>query len=308
MLCCMRALLLLALSLPAFSQLPDFYKHVDHVIWLVKDMNAVTPAWEKAGFGPVNVFDDQGIRIGIAQLKNVQVNWIEPGPSGPMAEVLKTRGEGVVSVVHRVPSLDALKAEEARLAGLGVKVLQRMAFDDGAIQVVLFDTVAQGKYVLGLIHGAHYEEPAAAAPAVSQYAFVARDTHAVSAYWAKLGWPEMTYTHGLLRDLEYRGQPGKFDQELGWQRHADVAYEWIKPLAGPTVYEDALKIHGEGFHHFGMDVPDMDQAIAGWKKLGYKVSQSGGWGEAGKKGSGRFAYIDTDAAGGMTIELLWNQR
>jgi hypothetical protein len=118
----------------------------------------------------------------------------------------------------------------------------------------------------------------------------------------------MTYTHGGLRDLEYRGQPGKFDQELGWQRHGKVAYEWIKPLAGPTVYEDSLKVHGEGFHHFGIDVPDMDQAIASWKKLGYKVSQAGGWGEAGKKGSGRFAYIDTEAAGGMTIELLWNQR
>lgn len=36
--------------------------------------------------------------------------------------------------------------------------------------------------------------------------------------------------------------------------------------------------------------------------------QSGAWGEKGKPGSGRFAYADTSAIGGVTIELLWNQR
>ena len=41
---------------------------------------------------------------------------------------------------------------------------------------------------------------------------------------------------------------------------------------------------------------------------GYKVAQSGGWGEAGKPGSGRFTYIDTDSIGGVLIELLWNYR
>lgn len=302
----MRGLLLLAFALPAVAELPEFYKHVDHVVWLVKDLNAVTAAWDKNGFGPVTTFDDEGVAV--ARLKNVEIAWMRPGPTGPMAEFRKTHGEGVFSLVHRVPTLEALKAEEARLGALGVKVLQRMAFNDGQINVVFFDTAAEGKYVLGLVHGTEDSEAAPEAPAISQYALVARDTRAVSAYWAKLGWPEMTYTHGGLRDLEYRGQPGKFDQELGWQRHGKVPYEWIKPLAGPTVYEDFLKLHGEGFHHFGIDVPDMDQAIASWKKLGYKVSQAGGWGEAGKKGSGRFAYIDTEAAGGVTIELLWNQR
>ncbi|HWR50325.1 MAG TPA: VOC family protein [Bryobacteraceae bacterium] len=302
----MRGLLFLAFTLPAMAQLPEFYKHVDHVVWLVKDLNAVAAAWDKNGFGPVTKFDDEGVAT--ARLKNVEINWMQPGTNGPMADHLKSRGEGVFSLVHRVPTLEALKAEEARLGALGVKVLQRMTLNGGQINVVFFDTAPQGKYVIGLVHGTEDAEPAASAPAVSQFAFVARDTRAISAYWAKLGWPEMTYTHGGLRDLEYRGQPGKFDQELGWQRHGKVVYEWIKPLAGPTVYEDSLKIHGEGFHHFGMDVPDMDQAIAAWKKLGYSVSQAGGWGEVGKKGSGRFAYIDTEAAGGITIELLWNQR
>jgi hypothetical protein len=35
---------------------------------------------------------------------------------------------------------------------------------------------------------------------------------------------------------------------------------------------------------------------------------SGAWGERGKKGYGRFAYMDTQAAGGIDIELLWNYK
>ena len=37
-------------------------------------------------------------------------------------------------------------------------------------------------------------------------------------------------SHGPLRDRVYRGQPGQFDQELGWQRHGEVVYEWIRML------------------------------------------------------------------------------
>ena len=85
-------------------------------------------------------------------------------------------------------------------------------------------------------------------------------------------------------------------------------YEWISPLKGPTVYEDFMRTHGEGVHHLAFDVKDMDRAIARWERTGFKISQSGAWGDEGKPGSGRFAYVDTDAHGGLSIELLWNYR
>ncbi len=303
----MRTVLLLAaLVWPAAAQLPDFYKSVDRVIWVVKDLDAVTAGWDKAGFGPMEKIEADTFRIAMAKLPNVEIDWIQPQAKDAMSDFLARRGEGVFSLVHRVPTLEALNREVERLGALGVKVLQRG--NVGEFTYVFFDTEREGKYVLGLIAGPEFGPPPGSALPVTQYAFVARDTRAVSAFWEKLGWPPMTYTHGGLRDLEYRGKPGQFDQELGWHRHGKVAYEWIKPLKGPTVYEDHLKVHGEGFHHFGIDVPDMDKAIAGWKQRGFTVSQAGGWGEAGKPGSGRFAYIDTDAMGAITIELLWNYR
>jgi hypothetical protein len=55
-------------------------------------------------------------------------------------------------------------------------------------------------------------------------------------------------------------------------------------------------------------VPDIDAAARAWEAVGVKVVQSGAWGEKGKPGSGRFAYVDTSTVGGVTVELLWNQR
>ena len=48
---------------------------------------------------------------------------------------------------------------------------------------------------------------------------------------------------------------------------------------------------------------DLDGAIARYKGLGYGVVQSGAWGDVGKKGSGRYGYMATDAIGGVTVEL-----
>ena len=94
---------------------------------------------------------------------------------------------------------------------------------------------------------------------------------------------------------------------LGWQRHGKVVYEWCIPLKPPTVYADFIKNHGEGIQHFGMATKDIDKSIQQFENLGFSVSQSGGWGQKGKPGSGRFAYINLESIGGETIELLWNQ-
>jgi len=302
------AFLFAAMVLPAApAGLPEFYKTVDRVVWVVRDLDATVSAWEKAGWGPIGKIDDAGgFRLAIARLPNVEIDWIQPLEKDAMAEFLARHGDGVFSLVHRVPSLEAMNAEVERLGSLGVKVLMRGTA--GEFSYVLFDTEREGKYVLGLISGPESAAPPGNGPAVTQFAFVSHDTHAASAYWARLGWPEMTYTHGAMSGLQYRGKPGKFDQELGWQRHGAVPYEWIKPLKGPTVYEDYVKAHGESFHHLAVDVPDMDEAIAAWEKAGYKVEQSGAWGDAGKPGSGLFAYIGTEDVGGIAIELLWNYK
>jgi catechol 2,3-dioxygenase-like lactoylglutathione lyase family enzyme len=321
-------LLLVAVAAPTRAEVPDVYRRVASVHWVVKDLESVKAGWAKLGFPVLDLgevaaagsylgqYGSARFRVAQARLAGAEVLWIQPLEwENAFADHLGRHGDGVFSVNYAAPSREALDAEVARLAGLGVGVLQRgeLATPAGRITVVHLDTAAEGKYVLGLVHD-ETPPPAAEAPPsavplkLSQYAVVVRSLEKVSAYWEKLGFPKMEITHGPLTDLVHRGQPGKFDQRLGWHRHGTVTWEWIEPVAGPTVYEEFLKEHGEGFHHLAFDVPDIDAAGAFFASHGAPVVQSGAWGEKGKPGSGRFAYAATDAFGGVTTEFLWNLR
>jgi catechol 2,3-dioxygenase-like lactoylglutathione lyase family enzyme len=321
-------LLLVAAAAPSPAEVPGLYRKVANVHWVVKDLDRVKAGWAKLGFPAQDLGEMTGsgsylgqhgsarFRVAQARLAGAEVVWIQPlETESGFREHLARHGEGVFSVNYAAPSREALDAEVARLTGLGVGVLQRgeLVTPAGRLTVVHMDTAAEGKYVLGLLHDEipppSTEPPPTAVPLkLSQYALVVRSLEKVSAYWEKLGFPAMEITHGPLSDLVYRGQPGRFDQKLGWHRHGAVTWEWIEPVAGPTVYEDFLKEHGEGFHHFAFDVPDIDAARAFFEAHGAAVVQSGAWGEKGKPGSGRFAYAATDAFGGVTTELLWNLR
>ncbi len=321
-------LLLVAVAAPSRAELPELYRKVAGVHWVVSDLEHVKAGWAKLGFpaqdlGEVSAsgsymgrYGSSRFRLAQARLAGAEVLWIQPlGSESALSEHLARHGDGVFSINYAVPTRGALDAEVARLGALGVGVLQRgeVATPAGRITVVHMDTAAEGKYVLGLVCD---ETPRAASEALatpvplklSQYAIVVHSLEKVSAYWEKLGFPKMEITHGPLSDLVYRGQPGTFDQRLGWHRHGTVTWEWIEPLAGPTVYEDFLKEHGEGFHHLAFDVPDIDAAGAFFASHGAPIVQSGAWGEKGKPGSGRFSYAATDAFGGVTTEFLWNLR
>jgi len=311
----------------AAAEPPELYRTVTSLNWVVADLDHVAAGWAKLGFPPIQDFGELSlpvrfrgearsalVRVARSSFAGVDVFWIQPlSGDNVYADFLERRGEGVMSLNYAVPSRPVLDAEIARLEGLGVEVLQKMEVDTGEewLTVVHMDTEADGKYALGLTLGAA-PGPSTAAPSpplgakLSQYALVVKDLQAVSDYWAKLGIPAMDVTHPTLTDLQYHGQPGRFDQELGWHRHGTVTWEWIAPLAGPTVYQDFLDTHGEGFHHLAFDVADIDAAGAFWSEKGFPIVQSGGWGEKGQPGSGRFAYADTTAIGGITIELLWN--
>ena len=322
-----------SLAQRAWGQLPEFYKNVSQVKWVVRDLDQVTAGWSRLGFkdiqqhGILKLKDAQfrekpatmKLRRATARLGGLDVEWIQPlDGKNAYTEFLTKHGDGIFSLVHRVPTLDSFKQELPLLCLMGLDVLQRESYEDaqGMVKTVYLDTEEEGGYVLGLIYDSR---PACCEVSTgsqdspyqlqhSQFAFVVRNPQPVSLFWKRLGFPELSLTHGVVRDLSYRGQPGFFDQELGWQRHGKVVYEWCMPLKGPNVYEDHLQRHGEGVHHLGFQVNDIDRVIRSWKTLGFEVSQSGAWGEAGKPGSGRFAYVDTDSIGGVTVELLWNYR
>ncbi len=311
----------------AFGQLPEPYRHVDSIDWVVSDLDQVVQGWNKLGFqetqelGEVTLpgldyrgkTSDATLRVAAGYLGSVLVIWMQPlQGENAFSDFLARHGDGVFSLNHSFPSQEALDKEIARLNGLGIKVLQRGAVDTagGTMTFAYMDTEPQGKYVLGLVHDPnYYPGPSDSLPfdmKNSQYAFIVKDLRSVSKFWTRIGIPPMSYTHPTLSDLMYHGKPGHFDQELGWQKHGDIEYEWITPLKGPTVYQDSMDKHGEGFHHLAFAVNDIDAVTKKWAELGFPTVQSGSWGEKGKPGYGRYAYADTDSIGGVIIEFLWN--
>jgi glyoxalase/bleomycin resistance protein/dioxygenase superfamily protein len=320
---------LAAAAAPAPTAAPDWYRSVASVHWIVKDLERIKQSWAKLGvpaladFGDVELTVKRGsdyassrMRVAMGVLDGVAIYWLQPlDASGVYAEFLKAHGEGIFSLNHQAPSRAALDAEVGRLQALGVGVLQSSDVDtgEGTLRIVHMDTAGEGKWVLGLVHGSVPGAPTSG-PALpfgaklSQFAFVARDLKAVSAYWSRLGLPPIELSRSPIGDRRYRGQPGTFEQEIGFQRHGAVAFEWIHSLAGPTVYDDFLKAHGEGLHHLGLDVAEFDKAVQAWTAAGFPVAQSGTWGQIGKPGSGRYAYLDTEPAGGVYLEALGPHR
>jgi len=316
------AALLISFGVLAQGAPPEIYKRIGHVVWLVRSIDGPLHGWSSLGLSDVHDLgkipfkgEYRGRPIGghvhmaWAHLGNLTVDMLEPqAGSTAFNAFLATHGDGIFSIVYEVSSEDAVASEAARLGASGVHVLQRMsvATDRGPAVFTFFDTEPRGKYVLGLVDWPGVAAPDAAPAMISHIAFVIREAKPVSDYWEQMGFPAMTVAHASPReDSRYHGKPLLLPFDVGWHRYTQPTYEWIIPPQEPAnCYADFLKTHGEGIHHLGLPVEDLDGAIARYKGLGYDVVQSGAWGEVGKKGSGRYAYMGTDSIGGVTVELI----
>ena len=322
-----RTFIQLPAALAAQTQaLPEFYKSVAALVWVVEDPSKTAAQWAKLGI-PVGetpmrmpladaTLRSKPVPTSMAVLSgnfgSTIVHWLQPGNANDaFGEFLKSnRGPGVMAMLFAPPSLDAYQAELTRLKAI-IPILMEASFDAGGaiVRFAMFDTCKDGLYSIGLVYpGDRFPGETRPDRRASQYAWVTRSPEKVSAFWEKVGLPPFTYSKVNGRDSIYRGKPGDFDMRLGWQRHGRVPYEWIEPLKGPTCYHEFIETNGDGFHHLAFNVQEMDAAIGEWQRAGYEVAMSGSWGEKDKPGSGRFAYIDTRKAGGIYIELLWNYR
>jgi hypothetical protein len=328
----MKILLILIMSTvflsTAAAQTATTYKKVDHVLWVVKEMKPVIKGWNSIGFTSYRDLKTvscikHGLKDEKAKAKAVEgalgglnVLWIQPiNGDDILSRHLAKNGEGAVAIIHKVTDqkqLDGLVSELAK-ANIGKIATYTFETKNGNLHYTIMDTREQGKYYLGFVIDERTGLTALTGEnhqnlVFNQFAFAIRDPKPISDFWVSAGLPEFEITHGELWDKEYFGKPANFDMNLGWQRHGNIVYEWCIPLKSPTVYEDHMRVHGEGIQHFGL-CSDQRYGCSDqfFTDKGYKISMSGGWGEKGKEGSGRFTYVDLSKIGGMTIELLWNQ-
>ena len=78
-----------------------------------------------------------------------------------------------------------------------------------------------------------------------------------------------------------------------------VQIELIELVDGKTIHEDFLREKGEGLHHLGFWVDNIEESKKRAEELGYKIIQS--YTRQDKTG---FAYLDSDKIGGVLLEIV----
>jgi catechol 2,3-dioxygenase-like lactoylglutathione lyase family enzyme len=95
-----------------------------------------------------------------------------------------------------------------------------------------------------------------------------------------------------------RGRPISTKIKVAFARSNEIEIEFIQPLEGENLYTEFLEEKGDGIHHLGFVVDDMDEwkrefAAKGFEPIFHR-----------DMGVMEFAYFDTSVFGGLMLELL----
>jgi hypothetical protein len=140
---------------------------------------------------------------------------------------------------------------------------------------------------------------------IRQICLVVRDLDQAMGQWSALGigpWRVHDLGPNWVREMTFRGQPQRTAVKFAAAHSGPLNVELIEPSDEPNVYTEHLDVHGEGLHHLGYFVDDIDKAIEEMRSLGYDVVQSGRG--LGVDGDGAYAYFDTIATLGCMLEAI----
>lgn len=137
---------------------------------------------------------------------------------------------------------------------------------------------------------------------VAQIAIVVRDIESASQrYAAILGLPVpdiIITAPGLEVHQTYNGEPSDAQAKLAFFQLGQVQLELIEPMGGNSTWQAALDEKGEGVHHIAFWVEGMQRSVDFLKSQNIPMIQRGDMGE------GQYAYFDSVASLGVTLELL----
>jgi catechol 2,3-dioxygenase-like lactoylglutathione lyase family enzyme len=309
---------------------PAIYHHVAQVIWVVSDIDRVVDYWQRLGVHNIHrdgmvsfpnltyrgKRDSARAKQVTANLGDLEIKWIQPVHGGRFwRDGLRQHGDGIRVLGYAVRSPqefdDQIKYFSSK--GVGVVVQDSWQGITGGGRIAYLDTAAQGGgHTLALIDEPDTRSGAAVGVGneypitkITHFAWVVNDVRKVDAYYTGLGFqPFSRIDHNVSLDRVYRGQPGTYEMWLGWDRTGDAPFEWVQQIIGPDVYVEYGKKHGEGFHHLGVNVSDMDEAIRQMTARGAPPSQAAAWKTS--NGKGRAVYLDSEPYGGVTLELIYD--
>jgi len=127
---------------------------------------------------------------------------------------------------------------------------------------------------------------------VDQIGIVVKDADKVMESWSSM----FGIGPWAVRDFsgaDAEGRPMKV--RLAFAYLGPLQLELIQPVEGRIFHSDFLDTQGEGLHHLGFFVDDLEGEVAKLVAQGAKVLN---------EGPGMFAYLDTGGPGGVIYELI----
>nr|MDO8087805.1 VOC family protein [Candidatus Sigynarchaeum springense] len=97
---------------------------------------------------------------------------------------------------------------------------------------------------------------------------------------------------------QLHGKESSFRLKTALGNSAGMQIELIQVLEGRTAHVEFMEAHGEGIHHFGLYVEDLEAEIAACAKDGIGVISSGEF--LGVK----WAYMDSTGTAGAIMEFI----
>jgi methylmalonyl-CoA/ethylmalonyl-CoA epimerase len=145
------------------------------------------------------------------------------------------------------------------------------------------------------------------AQGVTQVAWVVEDLDkAVEMHHRFFGtgpWHYYLYDRSLLSMMRRNGVDTEFAIDTAVSNAGPTRLEIIQPISGDTVHSEFAAKNGYGkVHHFGLAVESMEASLELARRAGFTVTMEGSG--YGLDGDGHFAYLDTEEAFGIILELM----
>jgi len=110
---------------------------------------------------------------------------------------------------------------------------------------------------------------------------------------------EEVQQHDLPPDVIYKGKPSPYTMKVTFGQFGLIRLEMVQVVKGQCIYTDFLKQYGEGIHHLGIEVEDLEKEVANAKSQSLKMICY-----LKMVGIMAFAHFDATKTNGVRIELV----
>ena len=105
--------------------------------------------------------------------------------------------------------------------------------------------------------------------------------------------------HQLPPDVITRGKPTPYTMKVSFAQMGPIRLELVQVVEGECIYTEFLEEHGEGIHHLGFEVADLEKEVANAEAQGLELIC-----HLKMVGIMAFAHFDATKTNGVRIELV----